>query len=240
MKKFSSIVESKKSEIRENELVFERNLYLEFSKKYNKEHGVSGPFDKKFKGDKKAQEDYMEGLSMAWEEYKKKKGIKIKSDKNKFDFKKKVNESKANDMASQMVGDGGSPNYHFVTMSDDYCFDLNGEITKYSKDISSAPLKIKTTPNMGSYTFGPFMNIEESKMFAESIELDEINGPRMVMIQDREKGDVYMKYLSCKMQPVWSEQVLEGSDEDEWEEHDNEPGGMGEYTYGEENEDEEE
>ena len=56
MKKFSLVVEKKKQELQENELVNERNLYLDFSKKYNKEHGVSGPFDKKFKGDEKAQE----------------------------------------------------------------------------------------------------------------------------------------------------------------------------------------
>ena len=92
MKKFSLIVEKKKEELKENTLVNERNLYLDFSKKYHKEHGVSGPFDKKFKGDKKAQSEYMEGLSKAWEEHKDKKGIKNKSDKKKFDFaKKKMN-----------------------------------------------------------------------------------------------------------------------------------------------------
>ena len=76
MKKFSLVIEKKRQDLKETELVTERNQYLDFSKKYNKEHGVSGPFDKKFKGDKKAQEEYMEGLSMAWEQYKKKKGIK--------------------------------------------------------------------------------------------------------------------------------------------------------------------
>ena len=50
MKKFSLVIEKKKQEIQDAELVNEANLYLAFSKKYNKEHGVSGPFDKKFKG----------------------------------------------------------------------------------------------------------------------------------------------------------------------------------------------
>jgi len=240
MKKFSLVVEKKKQELQENELVNERNLYLDFSKKYNKEHGVSGPFDKKFKGDEKAQEEYMGGLSKAWAEHKKKKGIKNKSEKN-FDFKKKMNESKALDMAKEMIGDGGEPNYHFVTMCDDYLFEKEGEMIKYSKDISSAPLKIKTTPDMGAYTFGPFMNIEESKMFAESIELDEINGPRMVVIEDRKEGEVFSKYLSCKLQPVWDENISDSSasdedmdDEDEFEDPNSE------YTYGDETEDEEE
>jgi hypothetical protein len=236
MKKFSLIVEKKKQELAESNLVNERNLYLDFAKKYHKEHGVSGPFDKKFKGDKKAQSEYMETLSMAWDENKKKKGIKTKGKKD-FDFKKKMNESKAFDMASQMVGDGGDPNYHFVIMCDDYYFEKNGEMIKYSKDIESAPLTIKTTPNMGSYTFGPFMNLQESKMFAESIELDEINGPRMVSIQDRMEGEVFSRYLSCKLQPVWDENIMSNSpdgmgaeDDEEYEDPNSE------YTYGEETE----
>ena len=61
MKKFSSAVEKKKQELKESQVVNERNMYLEFSKKYHKKHGVSGPFDKKFQGDKKAQEKYMDG-----------------------------------------------------------------------------------------------------------------------------------------------------------------------------------
>ena len=65
MKKFSSIVEKKKQELHENQVINERNLYLDFAKKYHKQHGVSGPFDKKFQGDKKAQEEYMEKLGKA-------------------------------------------------------------------------------------------------------------------------------------------------------------------------------
>lgn len=241
MKKFSLIVEGKKQELAESALVNERNKYLDFSKKYHKEHGVSGPFDKKFKGDKKAQEEYMEGLSKAWEAHKKKKGIKSEADKKKFDFAKKgVNESKALDMSKQMVGDGGDPNYHFVTMCDDYFFERNGEMIKYSQDIASAPLTIKTTPEFGSYTFGPFMNLEESKMFAESIELDEINGPRMVTISDRKEGEVFCKYLSCKLQPVWDENITGKAEEEEYEEEDTYEDPTSEYTYGDETEDEDE
>lgn len=242
MKKFSLIVEKKKKEIKENTLVNERNLYLEFSKRYNKEQGVSGPFDKKFKGDKKKQEEYMEKLGKAWDEYKKKKGIKTKSEKE--GWKKRVNESlnesKASDMAKQMIGDGQDPNYHFVTMTDDYMFEKEGQMVNYSKDPSSAPLVIKTTPDMGSYTFGPFINLQESKLFAESIELDEINGPRTVIVEDRKSGLVFSKYLSCKMQPVWDEHT-EGEEKEEYietEETEYEDPSS-EYTYGDEVEDEE-
>lgn len=236
MKKFSLIVEKKKQELLENNTINERNLYLDFSKKYHKKQGVSGPFDKKFQGDKKAQEEYMEGLSKAWEEHKKKHGIKTKSSKSKFDFaKKKVNESKSLEMAKSMIGDGGDPNYHFVTMCDDYYFEKGEEMVRYSKDMASSPLKIKTTPDFGAYTFGPFANLEESKMFASSIELDEINGPRMITIEDRKNGEVYSKFLTCKMQPVWNEIEEEEEYEGE-EEEDLDPNS--EYTYGEETEDE--
>ena len=231
MKKFSSAVEKKKQELKESQVVNERNMYLEFSKKYHKKHGVSGPFDKKFQGDKKAQEKYMDGLSKAWSDYKKEKGIKPKATGSKFDFaKKKINESKTMEMAKQMIGDGGDPNYHFVTMCDDFYFEKGGEMIRYSKDMMSAPLKVKTTPDLGAYTFGPFANLDESKMFAASIELDEINGPRMVTIEDRKTGDVYCKYLTCKMQPVWNE-IEEEEEMGEEEEHEDP---NSEYTYGEE------
>ncbi len=234
MKKFSLAVEKKKEELKESQIVNERNMYLEFSKKYHKKHGVSGPFDKKFNGDEKEQEKYMDGLSKAWAEYKKDKGIKPKSSGSKFDFaKKKVNESKALEMAKSMIGDGGDPNYHFVTMCDDFYFDKTGEMVRYSKDMLSYPLKVKTTPDLGAYTFGPFANLEESKMFAASIELDEINGPRMVTIEDRKTGEVYTRYLTCKMQPVWNEIEEEEDIEDEEEEYEDP---NSEYTYGEEHE----
>jgi hypothetical protein len=234
MKKFSLAVEKKKEELKESQIVNERNMYLEFSKKYHKKHGVSGPFDKKFNGDEKEQEKYMDGLSKAWAEYKKEKGIKPKSSGSKFDFaKKKVNESKALEMAKSMIGDGGDPNYHFVTMCDDFYFDKTGEMVRYSKDMLSSPLKVKTTPDLGAYTFGPFANLEESKMFAASIELDEINGPRMVTIEDRKTGEVYTRYLTCKMQPVWNEIEEEEDIEDEEEEYEDP---NSEYTYGEEHE----
>lgn len=48
--------------------VDEANAYLEFSKKFFKEHGVSGPFDKK------APKDLMKKLSAAWKKEKEKSG----------------------------------------------------------------------------------------------------------------------------------------------------------------------
>ena len=75
MKTVSQIQETIKAE-RENSSnrLNEANKYLTFASKYYKDHGVSGPFDAKFKKDKKAQEKFMAGLSKAWEEHKKKSG----------------------------------------------------------------------------------------------------------------------------------------------------------------------
>jgi len=231
MKKLTQIIEKKKEQIKNDELVNERNMYLDFAKKYHKKHGVSGPFDEKFKGNKIEQRKYMEGLSKAWEEYKKNKRIKIK--KKKDFIKESLNESKAAEMAKKMVGDGGDPNYHFVTMSDDYYFEKDGKMIKYSASPESAPLQIKTTPTIGSYTFGPFLNFDESKLFCESIELDEINGPRMVKIEDRKSGEVFSRYLICKLQPVWAEEEIsiKGSENIESEETEELKDPNAEYTY---------
>jgi len=208
------------------ELIHEANTYLDFCKKYHEKQGVSGPFDKKFKGDVKAQKKYMQELSNAWTEYKKENKIKPAKDL------KSVNESKASDMAKDMINDGGDPNYHFVTMSDDYYYEKDEAKIKYSDDMESAPILIKTKPDMGVYTFGPFMNIEESKLFAESIELDGLNGPRMLKIEDRITGEVYTRYLTCKLQPVWNEDInLKKSDSDQEIENEDP---TSEYTYGDE------
>lgn len=77
MKKISQIQENLKHQ-RESAIskIDETNKYLTFAKKYYKKHGVSGPFDAKFKGDKKAQEKFMEELGKAWKDHKKSQGIK--------------------------------------------------------------------------------------------------------------------------------------------------------------------
>jgi hypothetical protein len=207
-KKFSSSVKEAKEKIAEQEIIQERNQYLEFSKKYHKKQGVSGPFDKKFDGDKKKQQEYMDGLSAEWKKYKKSHGVKTK----KMSWVKEgIMEStqKASELASSMIGDGGDPNYCFVTASDDYYFIKDNKKTKYSEAFRESPVSIKTTPDYGSVTYGPFMNIEESKAFASSVELDELNGPRMIKIEDRKTGLVYEKALTCILQPTWFEESKE-------------------------------
>jgi hypothetical protein len=79
MKKVSQIQEELKIE-KESSIskINETNKYLTFAKGYYKKHGVSGPFDEKFKGNKKEQEKFMEELGKAWSDYKKEHGIKTK------------------------------------------------------------------------------------------------------------------------------------------------------------------
>ena len=82
MRKVSEIREQL---IAENEAAIstieESNKYLDFAKQYHKKNGVSGPFDAKFKGNKKEQEKYMEELGKAWSDYKKEHGIVTKKSK---------------------------------------------------------------------------------------------------------------------------------------------------------------
>jgi hypothetical protein len=70
MKKISENEVLLTSAAQENLRMDEANAYLEFSKKFFKEQGVSGPFDKK------APKDLMKKLSEAWKKEKEKKGDK--------------------------------------------------------------------------------------------------------------------------------------------------------------------
>jgi hypothetical protein len=73
MKKVSQIQESLKvQKAATMSKVEEANKYLNFAKAYYKKQGVSGPFDEKFKGDKKAQKKFMQELGNAWEAHKEK------------------------------------------------------------------------------------------------------------------------------------------------------------------------
>lgn len=80
MRKISQIQESIKIE-RQNVIskIDETNKYLTFAKRYYKKHGVSGPFDEKFKQNKKSQEKFMEELGKEWSSYKEKHGIVTKN-----------------------------------------------------------------------------------------------------------------------------------------------------------------
>jgi len=82
MKKITQIQESLKIEkAKVISKLEETNKYLTFAKGYYKKHGVSGPFDEKFKSDKKAQKKFMNDLGKAWDEHKEKHGIVTSSEK---------------------------------------------------------------------------------------------------------------------------------------------------------------
>lgn len=89
MKKVSQIQENLKVQNAQTiSKMDEANKYLTFAKKYYKKHGVSGPFDAKFKGDKKEQEKFMGELGKEWADYKEKHNIKTAPSSKPFKEKK--------------------------------------------------------------------------------------------------------------------------------------------------------
>ena len=48
----------------------EAEEYMEFAEGYNKKNNITGPFDDRFKNNKKAQQKYLKELGKAWNSYK--------------------------------------------------------------------------------------------------------------------------------------------------------------------------
>ncbi len=88
-------------------------------------------------------------------------------------------------MASEMVGDGQSPNKYFVTVSS-YCF-LNPRDEEMSLMSTSLNGETSITTVYDSY--------EDALDEYDSIELDFKYGAGSVMIEDRETGILLEKYL---------------------------------------------
>jgi len=51
----------------------EAEEYMEFAEAYNKRNNITGPFDDRFKNNKKAQQKYLKELGKAWDSYKREK-----------------------------------------------------------------------------------------------------------------------------------------------------------------------
>lgn len=229
MKKYTQIIKEKKEQIKQEKLLENKKSFLRFLEKFHNRNDIIYPYDEEFEDNKTLKNIYVNALFEEWKKYKLLK--KYKKIKN-------VNESKNSDKIKNMIGDGGKPNYFFVTISDDYYFEKNDKKLKYSDNIENAPVEIKTTNNMGSYTFGPFLNFKEAKLFSETIDLSEINGPRMVKISDRRFGELYSRFLVYKLKPVWIEDFITKNieyDDDEENEYQNKNLNT-EYTYRDEEE----
>lgn len=51
----------------------EAEEYMEFAEEYNRKNNISGPFDDRFKNNKKAQQKYLKELGKAWNSYRREK-----------------------------------------------------------------------------------------------------------------------------------------------------------------------
>lgn len=48
----------------------EAEEYMEFAEEYNRKNNITGPFDDRFRNNKKAQQKYLKELGKAWNSYK--------------------------------------------------------------------------------------------------------------------------------------------------------------------------
>lgn len=90
-------------------------------------------------------------------------------------------------LASEIIGDGQSPNQWFVTTGP-YIQKGDGEYDM-----------IKGYTDSDSYTYGPFNDFEEAVDCYDEQELDVNYGVGQVMIEDRENGTVVEKWLTKKV-----------------------------------------
>ncbi|NBQ48942.1 MAG: hypothetical protein EBU33_10905 [Sphingobacteriia bacterium] len=97
-------------------------------------------------------------------------------------------------LASEIIGDGQTPNQWFVTLSpyirvenEDDCALIEGYNEK------------------DAYTHGPFDNYEDAVDCLDDQELDIKYGVGSVSIEDRQCGTVYEKWLTKKVKVVYEE-----------------------------------
>lgn len=101
-----------------------------------------------------------------------------------------MNQAEIKNLASQIVGDGESPNKYFVTHSA-YCnvVDDDGEVDMQLIDGFSDD----------ATTFGPFETYKEALEKFNDIDVDEDLGIGHVMIEDRLVGTLIEKGLELRM-----------------------------------------
>lgn len=139
-------------------------------------------------------------------------------------FKQHINESSPNDndylapipivvkgdkevaeLAKKVIGDGKEPNQFFVTVSNDFMFNMDDDVTSYSASPKKSPIKLEDKVEVE--TFGPYSSAKDALKKANEIDLSEDAGPRYVMIEDRKSGQVYEKFLKAQQKVVWTEEV---------------------------------
>lgn len=97
----------------------------------------------------------------------------------------------AKTLASQVVGDGGSPNMFFVTTYPDiYVIDKDGDGEYKTVDWLVEERKADYT-----HTYGPFHSYSEAQRAYDVLELDVHTGVCTVVMEDRHSGTIKEKFL---------------------------------------------
>lgn len=104
-------------------------------------------------------------------------------------------------LASEIVGDGGSPNQFFVTVSPYFKlqegWDLEDQVLKgFNEEIDME-------------MFGPFDTLEDAMICYDEQELDADEGVGQVFIEDRETGTIKEKFLVGRKAMVYHEDEYE-------------------------------
>jgi hypothetical protein len=96
-------------------------------------------------------------------------------------------------LASEIVGDGQTPNQWFVTTSP-YIKTMDGDDELLEDGVES-----------DAYTYGPFESYEEAVDCYDEQSLDPRYGVGSVMIEDRHCGTVTEKWLTKKVKVIYEE-----------------------------------
>lgn len=91
-------------------------------------------------------------------------------------------------LASEVVGDGKSPNMFFVTA---------GPYIRVTDEFGDFDTELMDGfDDTHSETFGPFNTLEDAEKVYDDIELDIYSGTCEVFIEDRKTGTIKEKYLT--------------------------------------------
>jgi len=100
-------------------------------------------------------------------------------------------------LASEIIGDGQTPNKWFVTTSP--------YIKIPNTDFGYHDAMIEGYTDNDIYTYGPFDNYEDAVDCLDEQSLDVEYGVGSVCIEDRQCGTVYEKWLTKRVQVVYEE-----------------------------------
>ena len=104
-----------------------------------------------------------------------------------------MTQSEVKKLASEIIGDGQTPNKWFVTTS------------PYIKTPDGDDELLEDAVESDAYTYGPFETYEEAVDCYDEQTLDASYGVGQVVIEDRECGQVREKFLTKRVQVVYEE-----------------------------------